>query len=130
MHYARAMDPSAAGRARRKQIRDNLTQVYTDEEASPPEWLDLFTQVKEATAALSDRISKETEHFTGDPDIRAALARRERTAQDVRRRVDELNAKIRRLNLLAPHARFTRPALDADRILRPLFRSERRRDPI
>lgn len=122
------MDHSAARRARRKQIKADLTQAYTDEEASPPEWLDLFTEVREATSSLSDGISKETERFTTDPDVKAALDRRERVANSALRRIDELNAKIKRLNLIAPNPRFTRPAIDADRLLRPLFRSERRPD--
>jgi hypothetical protein len=32
---------------------------------------------------------------------------------------------IRRLNLIAPHARFTRAALDPEAELRPLFRTPR-----
>lgn len=122
------MDQGAARRARQKRIKADLAEAYTDEEASPPEWVDILTEVKEATASLEAEISRETERFTTDPDVKAALDRRERVANNALRRIDELNAKIKRLNLIAPNARFTRPAIDADRLLRPLFRSERRPD--
>jgi hypothetical protein len=36
-----------------------------------------------------------------------------------------MNAQIKRLNILSPHARFTRATLDADEALRPLFRASR-----
>ncbi|MGH2760020.1 MAG: hypothetical protein ACRDKJ_10725, partial [Actinomycetota bacterium] len=63
------------------------------------------------------------------PDIKRALERRSRTADDLRRRVRELNGKVRRLNMLAPQARFTRAPLDADELLRPLYRSSRAENP-
>jgi len=119
------MDTHAARRARRNAFKADLTDAYTDEEATPPEWLDLFTDVREASATLRHRIAEETKGFVEDSDIRTALARRDRTADHVRQRAREINTLIKRLNLLAPHARFTRAALNADELLRPLFRSSR-----
>jgi hypothetical protein len=123
------MDNRAARKARQRAIKTDLTQAYTDEEASPPEWLDIISELEDATRELTDILRVETELFVTDPDVRAALSRRERTAAKIRGRVDELNARIRRLNLIAPHARFTRPMLDAERLLLPLFRSARRPQP-
>jgi hypothetical protein len=119
------MDTGAARRARRRAIKRDLTEAYTDEEASPPEWVDLLAQVRDGTAELRELISKETDRFVADPDIRTALTRRDRVASDVRARVVDINRKVARLNLIAPHARFTRAALDADQLLRPLYRSKR-----
>lgn len=119
------MDTHAARRARRNAFKADLADAYTDEEATPPEWLDLFSDVREASARLRSRIADETRRFVEDADIRNALARRARTADHVRRRAREINTLIKRLNLLAPHARFTRPALHADELLRPLYRSSR-----
>ncbi len=119
------MDTHAARRARRNAFKADLTDAYTDEEATPPEWLDLFTDVREASAELRKHIAEETKRFVEDADIRNALARRDRTAHYARHRAREINTLIKRLNLLAPQARFTRPALDADELLRPLYRSSR-----
>jgi hypothetical protein len=119
------MDLRAARRARRDAIKADLASVYTDEEACPPEWLDLLTQVREESVVLQDEISRETRRFVDEPDIRGALERRARVATQLRERIGRLNENVRRLNLIAPHARFTRAALDADEILRPLYRSAR-----
>ena len=119
------MDLAAARRARQQALKADLTQAYSDEEASPPEWLDLFTRVRDERAAVMQEIDRETERFVDDVDIRTALARRDRAAQTLRERIAALNRMIRRLNLIAPHARFTRAALDPDEALRPLFRSQR-----
>src|SRR5688572_15944619 len=119
------MDTHAARRARRNAFKADLTDAYTDEEATPPEWLDLFTDVREAAAELRKRIAEETKRFVEETDIRNALARRNRAADHVRQRAHEINTLIKRLNLLAPQARFTRPALNADELLRPLYRSSR-----
>ncbi len=119
------MDLRAARRVRQRAIKADLTSVYSDEEACPPEWLDLLTQVREESVILQDEISRETRRFIEEPDIRVALDRRTRVAARLRERIGLLNEKVRRLNLIAPHARFTRAALDADEILRPLYRSAR-----
>jgi hypothetical protein len=116
----------SARKARQKAVQADLTRAYTDEEASPPEWVDILAELEDAMPQLADIVRIETELFVTEPDVRAALARRERTAASVRNRVADLNGKIRRLNLIAPHPRFTRPVLDADRLLLPLFRSARR----
>lgn len=117
------LDP--ARRARGKKIQADLAKAYEDDEASPPEWVDLLASVKDATAALEALVAEETERFVSDPDVRRALERRSRVDASVRGRVEEVNAKVRRLNLIAPHARFTRPALDPEVLLRPLYRSSR-----
>lgn len=122
------MNPEAARRARRKRIKEDLAKAYTDEEASPPEWVDILVEVKASTASLEAEVARETERFSTEPDIRRALDRRARFERVARDRIEELNRKIRRLNLMAPHARFTRPAVDAEAVLRPLFRTERRRE--
>jgi hypothetical protein len=119
---------NAARRARQKAIASDLTQAYTDEEAAPPEWLDLLTHVRDETKALRTDVREETERFATEPDIRAALARRDRVTASVRERTDALNKTVVRLNLIAPHARFTRAALDVEELLRPLFRTPRRAD--
>ena len=119
------MNTEAARRARQKAIKADLAQAYSDDEACPPEWVDLLTEVRERSTALRADIVAETRRFVADPDIRAALERRSRVADEVRTRVAAVNEKVRRLNLIAPHPRFTRAALDADELLRPLFRSGR-----
>jgi hypothetical protein len=43
--------------------------------------------------------------------------------------VSQVNGKIKRLNMLAPQARFTRSPLDPDDLLRPLYRSSRATPP-
>ena len=119
------MDVGAARRARQKAIRDDLRQAYSEEEACPPEWLDLLGDIREQSRSLQEDISLETRLFITEPDIREALARRDRVASRLLDRIISVNHKIRRLNMIAPHARFTRAALDTDEILRPLYRSPR-----
>ncbi len=119
------MDTHAARRARRKAIKADLTQAYTDEEATPPEWLDLLSDVRASSLQLRRTIVEETRRFIDEPDIKRALGRRDRVSDEVRRRTRDINAKIKRLNMLAPQARFTRTPLDADELLRPLYRSSR-----
>lgn len=120
-----AFDP--ARRARQRKIQADLARAYADEEATPPEWIDLLAQVKDATTSIETLLATETERFVSEPDVRRALDRRSRIDANVRERIADINAKIRRLNLIAPRARFTRPALDADALLRPLYTSERSR---
>jgi hypothetical protein len=122
------VDLRAARNARRKAIKADLTQAYDDEEASPPEWVDLHSRAREASAKIVDEVRAETAAFVEDPDIRTALARRTRAESRLRTRIEEHNRLVRRLNLIAPSARFTRPALDADEVLRPLFRAKRPAD--
>jgi hypothetical protein len=119
------MDAQAARSARRKAIQQDLAKAYTDEEASPPEWVDLLSRTREATREIDAEIASATNAFVSEPDIRRALAHRERFAARTRERIETVNAQIRRLNLIAPNARFTRGTIDADEVLRPLFRSER-----
>jgi hypothetical protein len=119
------MDVHAARKARRDSFRKNLAEAYTDEEAVPPEWVDLSSAVSDETRAISERIAEETNAFVGEPDIRRAIARRERAASDLRERIAGVNRMVTRLNLIAPHHRFTKTAIDADEALRPLFRSAR-----
>jgi hypothetical protein len=119
------MDLRAARRVRQQALKADLTGVYSDEEACPPEWLDLLTQVREQSGTIQEEISRETRRFIEEPDIRGALERRTRVTSQLGERIRKLNEKIRRLNLIAPHPRFTRAALDADEILRPLYRSAR-----
>jgi hypothetical protein len=119
------MDTQAARRARQKQIQMDLAKAYTDEEASPPEWVDLLRRTIDGTLAVAEDVASETTRFVEEPDIRKALSRRDRFAAQARARIDKLNTQTRRLNLIAPNARFTRPTLDADEVLRPLYRTER-----
>lgn len=119
------MDTQAARRARRKEIQADLAKAYTDEEASPPEWVDLLSRTREASLSIADDVAEETARFVTEPDIRVALARRERFVTKTRERIEKLNDQVRRLNLIAPNPRFGRATLDADEVLRPLFRAER-----
>ena len=119
------MDVQAAAKARRRAIKEDLAQAYTDEEACPPEWVDLMARIREQAASLRDDISAETRFFVEVADIREALARRERVGTTLRTRTEELNRAIRRLNEIAPHPRFMRAVLDVDEALRPLYRSRR-----
>jgi hypothetical protein len=119
------MDPAAARRARRAAIKADLTEAYTDEEASPPDWVDLLAAVRHDVAQLKDTITAESERFVSEPDIKVALARRERVTATIRKQVAQYNEKVRRLNLIVPHARFTRRALDADEVVRSLYTSRR-----
>lgn len=122
------MNTNAARRARQKSLQNDLARAYSDEEAVPPEWLDLLNTVREETKALRTDVADATQRFVADPDIRAALRGRDRFEAEAKRRVDALNRMIARLNLIAPHARFTRAALSVDELLRPLFRSPRNAD--
>lgn len=119
------MDTQAARNARRKEIQADLTKAYSDEEASPPEWVDLLSRTRDGARAVVDDVATETIRFVEEPDIRVALARRERFVKSARERIDKINNQIRRLNLIAPNPRFGRATLDADEVLRPLFRAER-----
>ena len=121
------MDVQAAMRARQKAIKADLTQAYSDEEACPPEWVDLIARVRREAAATQAEISQETRRFVQDPDIRRALARRDSASTRLRDRITQINQHIRRLNAIAPHPRFTRAVLDVDEALRPLYRSRRAR---
>ena len=121
------MSTSSARRARQKSLQSDLTRAYSEEEAVPPEWLDLLDTIRDETKALRADVDDETHRFVSEPDIRGALARRERFEASARSRADALNRMISRLNLIAPHARFTRAALNTDELLRPLFRTPRRR---
>jgi hypothetical protein len=122
------MDNDAARRARRQRFKANLADAYTDEEAQPPEWLDLQNAIAKAKTELRGRIDAETERFATEPDIRRAIAGRERATDELRRRIDGINGMVRRLNLVAPLPRFSQPGLDADELLRPLYRTPRKLD--
>jgi hypothetical protein len=65
---------SAARRARQKAFKSDLTRAYSDEEASPPEWLDLLNSIRGDTKALRIDIDGETKRFVAESDIRAARA--------------------------------------------------------
>lgn len=119
------MDTHAARKARRESFKANLAEAYTDEEATPPEWMDLATAITEDAQAIRTYITAETEAFVAEPDIRRAIARRQRAADVLRERIAGVNRMVTRLNLIAPHQRFTKAALDADALLRPLFRTAR-----
>jgi hypothetical protein len=121
------MDTHAARRARQREIKHDLAEAYTDDEASPPEWVDLLDRAREASRSIRDEVAAETSRFVDEPDIKTALARRERFAAKTRDRIEKVNVQIRRLNLLAPNSRFTRGTLDAEELLRPLYRTERRK---
>lgn len=120
------MDTHARRRARQKAIKANLAEAYTDEEASPPEWVDLLDRVREGSRRIKDEIAEETARFVDEPDIKIALLRRDRVAKRIRDEIDVLNKAISRLNLIAPNARFTRPALHSAELLRPLYHSTRK----
>lgn len=119
------MDVQAARRARQKAIKADLTQAYSDEEACPPEWVDLIARVRREASAAQAEISEETRRFVQEPDIRRALARRDGVSARLHHRITQINERIRRLNAIAPHPRFTRAVLDVDEALRPLYRSRR-----
>jgi hypothetical protein len=119
------MDAQAARRARQRSIQADLANAYTDEEASPPEWVDLLDRTREASRSIRESIQYEAARFVAEPDIRRALAQRERFDAHVREQIAKLNEQIRRLNLIAPNSRFQRGTLDPDEILKPLFRTER-----
>jgi hypothetical protein len=119
------MDAQAARRARQKTIQADLALAYSDEEACPPEWVDLLDRTREASRSITEAVQYAAARFVSEPDIRRALALRERVDAQVREQVATANAQIRRLNLLAPNSRFQRGTLDAEEILRPLYRAER-----
>jgi hypothetical protein len=119
------MDPEAARRARRRQIKADLTQATTDDEASPPEWVDLLMQISEGIASVNDLVEAAVARFVDEEDIRRALKARDRDAERLRACVREVNRKVQRLNLVAPLARFHRRELDAEAVLKPLLRARR-----
>ncbi len=120
------MDTNAARRARRKAIKDDLAEAYTDEEAYPPEWVDLLAQIRDGATRIPIEVARETDRFVNEPDIRVALNRRDRFSAKVREEITKHNEKVRRLNLVAPNSRFTRGTIDADVTLRPLYRATRK----
>jgi hypothetical protein len=120
------VDTEAARRARRKAIKADLREAYTDEEAAPPEWVDLLSRIRDETEAIRADAARATEAFVTGTDIRAALREREKSAERLRDRSARVNQMITRLNLIAPHERFTRAHVDVDALLRPLFHSQRR----
>ncbi len=120
------MDVQAARRARQKDIKTDLRQAYSDDEACPPEWVDLMARVRREASAVQSEISLQTRRFVEEPDIKRALAQRDSVTARLRDRVSQLNEQIRRLNTIAPHPRFTRAVLDVDEVLRPLYRSRRK----
>src|SRR5437763_1237393 len=85
-------------------------------------------EIEDRTAALRALLASEVEAYLTEPDIRIALARRERASATVRSEADAVNARVRRLNLIAPLDRFQRAPLDA----LPLLESLRlaRRQPL
>lgn len=119
------MDIEAQRKARRAAIKADLRHAYQDDEASPPEWVDLLERARSGTKSIRDKAAAETLAFVEEPDIRKALSRRETVSVKLRQEIENLNKTIRRLNLVAPNARFTRGELDANEILQPLFRSNR-----
>lgn len=119
------MDTHAARKARRQTYKANLADAYTDEEATPPEWVDLATAVTDESKTIPSKIAVEVDAFVSEPDIRRAIARRERAATALREQIAGVNRMVGRLNLVAPHQRFTKAPLDADELLRPLFRTAR-----
>src|SRR5262245_24465875 len=119
------MNAQAARRARQQAIKADLAHAYTDEEASPPEWVDLVDTTREASRTIRESVQYEAARFVSEPDIRRALAHRERVDAALRAQIHKVNEQIRRLNLIAPNGRFQRGTLDADEVLRPLYRAER-----
>ncbi len=119
------MDTDAARRARQKTFKADLAEAYTDEEACPPEWVDLLDGTTKEKALIRAEIDDETSRFASEPDIKRALERRARFEQKIRERIIELNRNVTRLNLIAPNSRFTRGTLVADEVLKPLFRTTR-----
>lgn len=121
------MDAQAARRARQKTIQADLANAYTDEETSPPEWVDLLDRTRAASRSIRESVQYESARFVSEPDIRRALARRERVDAQVRDQIAKINEQVRRLNLLVPNSRFQRGTLDAEEVLKPLYRAERPR---
>jgi hypothetical protein len=119
------MDLDAARRARRKSIKDDLSEAYDDDEASPPEWVDLLGRQRDEKRSIIESVDTAAEAFASEPDIRRALAERERFVAVTRERITKVNALVQRLNQIAPHPRFSRTVLDAEQTLRPLFRIRR-----
>ena len=120
------MDTHAARKARRQTFKANLAEAYTDEEATPPEWVDLRAAITDEAKTIRTKIDEETEAFVNEADIRRAIERRMRAEIALRDAIASVNKMVARLNLIAPHQRFTKTTLDADELLRPLFRSPRR----
>jgi hypothetical protein len=119
------MDTDAARRARRKVIKQDLAKAYDDDEASPPEWVDLVQRTKAERLAIATSVEDATHAFADEPDIRRALKARDTCVNKMRERIEKTNALIRRLNLLVPHSRLGRAEIDAEETLRPLFRVSR-----
>lgn len=102
-----------------------LDQVYTDEEACPPEWAELMLRIDETTQNLREAISQATRRFVHEPDVRIALQNRERADKELRARGEAVNHAVARLNLISPLPRFQRNCLDIDELLKPLYRTRR-----
>lgn len=102
-----------------------LDAVYTDDEASLPEWVDLMTQIDETSAKLRKRADTDAERFANEPDVKRALADRERSADGLRTQAEKINSMVRRLNLISPLSRFQRSPIDADELVKPLYRVRR-----
>jgi hypothetical protein len=120
------MDTEAARRARRQRIKWDLLQAFSDEEACPPDWLDTLVEVDAELGSVRERVTRETERFVTDPDIKRALRRRERVSGELQDHAKRVNTKIRRLNLIVPLPRFQRTPLDPEELVRPLFQARRR----
>jgi hypothetical protein len=120
------MDTDARRKGLRHTFKENLAEAYTDEEASPPEWVDLVEATRTETARIRDEVRRQTEVFVNEADIRKALVGRDRAHSVLQERIGKLNEKIRRLNLIAPNARFNRGTLDVEEVLSPLFRTQRK----
>lgn len=118
-------DTDAARRARQKQIKADLLEAFDDDEASPPEFVDLAIEIDERITRLRNHVPGAVERFVGDPDIRSALRGRELAEAAIRREARAINEKVKRLNFIAPHDRFQRAPVDADALVRPLYRARR-----
>ena len=100
-----------------------------DADEDLPDWVILSGEVRFLADRLRDDVAAAVVRFEAFDDVQAAIDFREQQVPRLRERVAEINRRIARLNLIAPHARFQRLPIDADEEVRPLARSYfRRRD--
>ena len=94
-----------------------------DDKTEIPEWVVLHGEVRTLIDTLRSDIAAAVERFRSFGDVRAAIAYRERAVPRFRARVTEINKAIAHLNLVVPHMRFQRHALDIEEEVGPLARS-------
>lgn len=79
-----------------------------------PDWVVLGGEVRAMIEGLRADVERAAARFREFDDVRQAIAHRDREVRRLRDHIAEINKLISQLNLIAPHVRFRRGALDAD----------------